>query len=122
MDNMDLKEHCCAFYEPVISKLGKPNTETDLHTKDFTPDYDSYVNDMTKGTLNASNKNLEPTPEASDNYVNTDVILTWGGTHARRRVIECKRDADGNIIGQDNDNTILDSRHYIIESEYGEVT
>ena len=91
-DNTDLKEQHLKFDGSVIANLGDTTTETDLPDKDSTPTYDTYVNDMTEGTLDAPDKDLEPTPEAGDKYVNTDVMLPRGGTLLRGRVIECKLD------------------------------
>ena len=101
-DNTDLKEQHLKFDESVIANLGDTTTETDLPDKDSTPTYDTYVNDMTEGTLDAPDEDLEPTPEAGDKYVNTDVMLPHGGTLLRGRVIECKRDDNGNPVGRSN--------------------
>ena len=88
----------------------------------MTPTYDAYINDTTEGTLDAPDKDLEPTPEVGDNYVNTDFMLPRGSTLSRGRVIECKSDADGKPVGRSNDNPILYSRHYLVDFEDGEVT
>ena len=102
MDDTDLKEQHLKFDGSVIANLGDTTTETDLPDKDSTPTYDTYVNDMTEGTLDAPDEDLEPTPEAGDKYVNTDVMLPHGGTLLRGRVIECKRDDNGNPVGRSN--------------------
>ena len=49
-------------------------------------------------------------------------MFPCGGTLSRGRVIECKRDFDGNLVGQANENPIVDSRHYLVDFEDGEVT
>ena len=54
--------------------------------------------------------------------MNSDVMLPCGGTLSRGRAIERKPDANGNPVGKSNGNIILDSRHYLVEFEYGEVT
>ena len=45
-----------------------------------------------------------------------------GGTLSRGQVIERKHDAYGNTFGWANDNPNLDSRHFLVEFEDGEVT
>ena len=87
----------------------------------MTPTYDAYVDDVTKGTPDAPEKDLEPTPKAGDKYMNADVMLIRGGTISMVQVIECNFDDNGNYIGQANDNTIIDSHHYMVQFEDGEV-
>ena len=80
------------------------------------------MDDMTDGTPDAPDKYLKPTPESGDNYVNADIMLPRCVTISRGQVIERKCDADGNPVERSNDNPILDSRHYLVQIEYGEVT
>ena len=61
-ENLDLKEHCCKFYESVIAKIGEPTTETYFTDKGLTPAYDEYIDDITQGTPDAPDKDLQPTP------------------------------------------------------------
>ena len=75
---------------------------------------------MTDGTPNAPNNDLNPTLEAGEKYVNIDVMLPRGVTILRLRVIKLKHDSNCNPIGRANYNPILDSRHYLVEFEYGE--
>ncbi len=42
-------------------------------------------------------------------------ILRWG------KVISCKRDADGNTVGQAHDRPILDTRTYDVEFNDGTI-
>ena len=77
---------------------------------------------MTEGTTGAPEKDLEPTPECGNKYVNKYVMLTCGGTLSRGQIIEQNRDDDGNPVGRANENTILDSLNYLVDFEYGEVT
>ena len=114
MENPDLKEERHKFYEDVIAKLGEPATETDFPAKYLTPIYDAYVKYMTEGKPNAPGKDLEPTPEASDNYVNIDVMFPHGSNLSMVWFIECKFDAYGKLIGRSNDNPILESLHYLV--------
>ena len=49
-------------------------------------------------------------------------MLPRGGTLARRRVTERKRDHEGNVIGRSNTNTILDTQEYEVKFEDGDFT
>ena len=49
-------------------------------------------------------------------------MLPRGGTLARGRVTERKRDHEGNVIGRSNANPILDSREYGVKFEDGDAT
>ena len=49
-------------------------------------------------------------------------MLPRGDTLSRGRFIECKCDANGNPVGQPKENTLIDSQHYLVEFEDGEVT
>ena len=120
MENPDFKEQRCNFYEAVIAKIGDTATKTDFLDKGLTQTYDAYANDMTEGTPNAPDKDLEPTPEAGENYVNKDVMFPCGGILSLVRVIERNCDAHGDIFGRANENPILDSQCYLFEFEDGE--
>ena len=109
MENPYLKEQHCKFDESVIYKLVDIATETGFPDKYLIPNYDAYVDDMTEGGTYAPDKDLEPIPETSDNFVNADFMLPCGGTIWRGWVIERKFDADGDPVWIANDNTILDS-------------
>ena len=49
-----------------------------------------------------------PTPEVNDNYVKASVMFPRGNVYARGNFIGRKRDADGNAVGNTNDNPILE--------------
>ena len=119
---MDLKEQHHKLDEAVIANLGDTDTETDFPNKYLTPTYDAYDDDMTEGTTVAPEKDLDPTPECGNKYVNAYVMLPREGTLSRVRIIERNRDDDGNTVGRANENTILDSLNYLVDFEYGEVT
>ena len=51
-----------------------------------------------------------------------ELMLSCGGTLARVRVTELKRDHEGNIIGRSNANPIIDTREYEVKFEDGDVT
>ena len=117
----DLREHHHKFYEDVISKLGDPTIENDFPSEDLIPTYDAYVDGITQGKPNATNQDLEPTSKSDGNYVNEYVMLPLGDPLSRRRVIEHKCDADGNPFGRSNNNTIIESSHYLVKFEDNEV-
>ena len=50
------------------------------------------------------------------------MTLPHGGTLARGRVTERKRDHEGNVIGRSNSNPILDTQEYEVKFEDGDVT
>jgi len=75
----------------------------------LTPTYDRYDDDHQEGNPNAPSEDEVPAPEIEDNYLNMEIMLPCGGTLARGRVTERKRDHKGNTIGRANDNPILDS-------------
>jgi hypothetical protein len=60
-------------------------------------------------------------PEARDNYISAEVLLPLGGALRQGKVISCKRNADGNTIGQAHDRTILDKRTYDVEFNDGTI-
>ena len=62
-----------------------------------------------------------PMPKENGNYVNALVMLPRGNSYANEKVIGRKREADGNSVGSKNDNPILDTREYRVESYDGEV-
>ena len=120
MDNTDLKEQRRNFDEAVIANLDEPAAETNFLVKDLTPTYDAYVDNITERTPDSLWEDLKPTPEANENYMNAYVMLPCSRTKSRWRVIEGKRDTDGNHVEQANENPILDSCHYLVKFKYGE--
>ena len=113
------------FDESIERALG-PETKVDdfkeLNIED-TPIFDKYEDDDEGGRMpDPPAKELEPTPEIGDNYINTEVMLPRGDSMARGRVIRRKRNADGDLIGRSNTNPILDTWEYEVEFANGEVT
>ena len=51
-----------------------------------------------------------------------ELMLPCGGTLARGRVTERKRDHKGNVIGRSNSNPILDTWEYEVKFEDGDFT
>ena len=88
----------------------------------LTPTYEYYDDEHQDATPNAPPKQLTPTPEIGDNNLNMELMLPRGGTLARGRVIELKRDHGGNVTGRSNANPILDTREYEMKFEDEDVT
>ena len=88
----------------------------------MTPTYEYYDDDHHDAASDAPHEHLTPTPEIGDNYFNMELMLPCGGTLARGRVIERKRDHEDNVIGRFNVNPILDTREYEVKFEDGDVT
>ena len=87
--------------------LGKPAVETDFPWEFLTPINESYEDndDVLEGSADFEplpDPDPLPTPESSDNYVNANVILTLGESLSRGRVVERKRDAEGNEVSYMN--------------------
>ena len=115
------------FDRLVHDALGKPAVETDFPWEFLTPINESYEDndDVLEGSADFEplpDPDPLPTPEASDNYVNANVMLPLGDSLLRGRVVERKRDAKGNVMGRANDNPIRDTRQYVVKFYSGEIT
>ena len=88
----------------------------------LTPTFEYYNDNNQDIAPDAPPEQLTPTPEIGDNYLNMELMLPRGGTLARGRVTERKRDHEGNVIGRSNANLILDTREYEVKFEDGDVT
>ena len=49
------------------------------------------------------------TPELTDNYIGSEIMISHGGTVAQGSGRRRKRDVEGNTIGRANSNPILDT-------------
>ena len=81
-----------AFDDNIIQKIGVPATENDFYKDYLTPKFEYYNDDNQDAAPDAPPENLTPTPEIGDNYLNMELMLPRGGTLARGRVTERKRD------------------------------
>jgi hypothetical protein len=63
-----------------------------------------------------------PTAKAGDNYISAEVLLPLGGVLRGGKVISCKRNADGNTVGQAHEWPILDTWTYKVEFGNGTIT
>ena len=87
-----------AFDDNIIQKIVVPATEDEFDKYYLTPTYEYYDDDHQDEAPNAQPEHLTPTPEIGDNYLNIELMLPRGGTLARGRVTERKRDHEGNVI------------------------
>ena len=91
--------------------LGPKVTPGDFTPDELTPEWELYEDDDgQEGTDDAPPKELEPTPEANDNYVNVKIMLPCGSKMLRGQVTGRKRDISGNTSVKALDNPILDKR------------
>ena len=88
-----------AFNYNIIQKIGVPATENDFDKDYLTPTFEYYNDDHQDAAPDAPTENLTPTRERGDNYLNMERMFPRGGTLARGRVTERKRDHEGNVIG-----------------------
>ena len=110
------------FDNNIILKIGVPANENDFDKDYLTPTHEYCDDDHQDATPDAPPEKLTPTPEIGDNYLNMGTMFSCGGTLARGRVTERKRDHKGNVIGRSNPNPIPDTREYEIKFEDGDVT
>ena len=74
------------------------------------------------GTPDEPLEKLEPTPYLStDFYLNRSIVFPKGDRLPQGKFVRFKRDVDGNPIGRENQNTIIDTRHYKVDFTNGEV-
>ena len=99
-----------------------PATENEFDKDYLTLTYEYYDDDHQDAAPDTPPEHLTPTPDIGDNYLNMELMLPCGGTLARGRVTERKRDHKGNVIGRPNANLILETREYKVKIEDGDVT
>ena len=59
------------------------------------------------------------TSESGDNYVNVEIILPRGYEMAMGRVTKRARESNGNPLGTEDTNPIIDTRQYIVNFDDG---
>ena len=109
LTNLDRIATKKAFDDNIIQKICVPATENDFDKDYLTPTYEYYDDDHQEGNPDAPTEKWTQTPEIGENYLNMELMLPRGGTLARGRVTERKRDHRGNFIGRSNANLILDT-------------
>eukprot|EP00804_Cyclotella_cryptica_P016777 CCRYP_002064-RA/>CCRYP_002064-RA protein AED:0.32 eAED:0.33 QI:0/0/0/1/1/1/2/0/448 len=114
-----------SFNKSIEVKLGPKASVDDFKDLgiDEPPILDRYEDDNLDGHMpDPPDEELDATPEVGDSYVNTKVMLSRGDCMTRGKVVRRKRDAEGNPIGQANNNPIMDTRQYEVQFADGEVT
>ena len=73
--------------------------------------------------IKEKNQEQEPNPEVDDDvYLGVSIILPQWNLFPLGKVINWKREVDGNPNGRENTNPIFNTRKYEVEFGYGEVT
>jgi hypothetical protein len=107
------------FDESIEHHLGPAALLQDFPTEDLTPD-PTYFDDT--NAMAPEYGDREITPEVGDNYLSTELMLPKGGVMVKGCVTVRERDQDGNPVGHANDNSIFDTRSYIIDFDDGNQT
>ena len=96
--------------------------DLDLEYADDNPDL--YMEDLASGPPTPDwirSEADEHTPEAFDNLLSAQVQLPFGGEMKRGTVVNRKRNHNGNPLGSQHKNPMLDSRVYEVEFSDGNV-
>jgi hypothetical protein len=102
------------FDESIEQHLGPAALPQDFPSEDLTPD-PAYFDD-------SNVIDPEILPKMGDNYLPAELMLPKGGVMVMGHVTVRKRDQDGNPVGLANDNSILDTRSYIVNFDDGNQT
>ncbi len=119
----NVQQNMATFREAAEESLGAKLTWAELEevgipdTPEYLPYFDEDQNETTFPDLDE-----EVTPEVGDEYVHTSIMLPCGSQLVCGTVKVHKRDPDGNPIGCQSDNPILDTQLYDVEFSDGEVT
>jgi len=102
------------FDEQIRLKIGPRASADDFKELNIeeTPTYDSYEDDY-QSPPEPPPEEMEPTLKVSDKFLNADLQL---------RVIERVSDLDGNVLGREHHNLILDRHRYRVRFDDGDVT
>jgi hypothetical protein len=100
------------FDESIEHHLGPAALPQDFPAEDLTPD-PTYFDDT--NAMDPGYGDAEVTPKIGENYLSSELMLPKGGVMVKSRVTARKQDWDGNPVGRDNDNPILDTRSYIVD-------
>ena len=103
-------------------KYGNSLTKEEIGSIDeesITPTFELYSDDVER------NSNIQDIDDVTckefDQYIGAEVLLLKGNSSTTGRVIQRKRDSDGNLRGKSHANPILDTRIYEVEFPDGEV-
>jgi hypothetical protein len=111
LDSPVHKDMRCKFDESIEHHLGPVALPQDFPAEDLTPD-PTYYDDT--DAMDSEYSDAEIAPEIGDNYLSSELMLPKGGVMVKGHVTVRKRDLDGNPVGHANDNSILDTRSYIV--------
>ncbi len=122
-DDPSVLQSMASFDETAEERLGDKLTRSELEEVGIpnTPEYLRYA-DEDQNKMTFPDLDEEVTPEAGDEYVHASVMLPRGSQMMHGTVKARKRDLDGNPIGCQSDNPILDTQLYDVEFPDGEVT
>ena len=109
------KEKHQLFDKVVEQKLGEAAQSSDFGEGYETPTYELYADDNGDGSGHATDADDEPTPLTFDKYLEAEVVLPKGDDMVASKVVGRKRDSDGEPIGRENKNPILDTCVYEVE-------
>ena len=109
-----------AFNKSIEETIGKRITQEWLELQDGdTPTYPHYLDSAdgqpTEGGAMPRRQEMATIPEELDNYVGTQVNLPRGGSIMSATVKRRVRSSDNQVMGQANNNPILDTRSYMVE-------
>ena len=109
-----------AFNKSIEETIGKPITQEWLELQDGdTPTYPHYLDpdddQPTEGKAMPRRQQVATTPEELDNYVGAQVNLPRGGSMMSATVKRRVRSFDNQVMGQANNNPILNTRSYMVE-------
>jgi hypothetical protein len=107
------------FDELIEHRLGLAALPQDFPAEDLIPD-PTYFDDT--NAMNPEYGDAEITPKIGDNYLSAKLLLPKDGVMVKGRVTACKRDRDANPVWRANDNSILDTRSYIVDFDDGNQT
>jgi hypothetical protein len=113
------KEMRPKFDESIEHYLGPVALPQDFPSEDLTPDPAYFGN---TNVMDPEYGDAEITPKIGDNYLSTELILPKGGLMVKGRVTARKSNRDNNPVGRANENSILDTRTYIVNFDDGNQT
>ena len=109
-----------SFLERVHARWGEKTKVSDLGADglglvDDPDNFDPWEDPDVGPNFPDLKEELDPTPEFGDVYLNAEIMFSLGGEMQRGIVRKRKRDEDGNPMGRENKNPILDTRLYEVE-------
>jgi hypothetical protein len=113
-------EQRLAFLAHVEQRLGAKSEPGDFEDGLGLDHYEmSHYEDDNDGGIDQMPDREEQQFEHFDRYLNAEVLLNHRDSMTTGRVSSRKREHDGSLVGQGNDNPILDTRSYMVSFEDG---